>query len=140
MTSTDAVVVARRYIDELWTGGKEEVAKEVLTEDFKVTDPGTPGRRGGIDGEVEAMRAYRAAFPDLHFTVDAAFASGDEAAVRWTVTGTHRGDLPGVPATGKTATMLGMSMLRFSDGKVAEAWHYWDALGMLRQLGAIPAS
>jgi predicted ester cyclase len=59
-------------------------------------------------------------------------------AVRWTATGTHTGEMFGMPATGKRATVTGMDLFRVQEGKLAGFWLSWDQLGMMQQLGVIP--
>jgi predicted ester cyclase len=58
--------------------------------------------------------------------------------VRWTARGTHKGELMGIPATGKPVVVTGMDIFHISSGKVVESWTNWDALGMMQQLGVIP--
>jgi steroid delta-isomerase-like uncharacterized protein len=82
---------------------------------------------------------YRAAFPDLKITVEDQIAEGDKVVTRWTAEGTHDGDLPGLPASGRSSTVTGIGIDRIEGGKIVEAWGNWDTLGMLQQLGAIPA-
>jgi len=82
---------------------------------------------------------YRAAFPDLVMTVDAQYEDGDVVISRWTATGTQTGDLPSLPATGRRTTVSGILIDRYEGEQVAETWSNWDTLGMLQQLGAIPA-
>jgi steroid delta-isomerase-like uncharacterized protein len=114
------------------------VAAELIAPDYVAHDPAVPGRTGP-KGETRAAQLYRAAFPDLHFTVEDVIAVGDQVVVRWTSRGTHLGDLLGIPPTGKVATATGITILRVTDGKLAELWQDWDRLGLLQQLGAIPA-
>ena len=82
---------------------------------------------------------YRIAFPDVHFTIDDLIAEGERVVIRWTVTGTHKGELQGIAPTGKHVTVTGMVMSRFVKGKVEEDWINFDALGLLQQLGVVPA-
>jgi predicted ester cyclase len=58
--------------------------------------------------------------------------------VRWTTRGTHKGELMGIPATGKPVVVTGIDIFQISSGKVVESWINWDALGMMQQLGVIP--
>ena len=85
------------------------------------------------------VAGYRAAFSDLQFTVEEQVAEGDRVVTRWTATGTHDGDLLGIAPTGTVGTTTGISINRIADGKVAEDCTNWDALGLMQQLGAIPA-
>src|SRR5262245_41252789 len=79
------------------------------------------------------------AFPDLERPVDDVFAEGDKAVARWTSSGTHLGDYMGAPPTGKRLTTSGITIFRFEDGKVVEEWIQSDMLGLLQQVGALPA-
>ncbi len=138
MSSEAHKVIARRLIEEFWNDGNYAVAADLLTPDCAVHDPGTPGRPGGVAGEQETCRMYRAATPDLHFTIDDLLAEGDKVVIRWTAGGTQRGELMGIAPTNRRTSVTGISILRFANGKIAEGWINWDTLGLLRQLGAIP--
>ena len=96
--------------------------------------PGPPSYEAYRDG----CLMYLTAFPDLRFTVEAMIAEGDEVAVRWTATGTQQGELLGMPASGKTARWAGMTIYRVADGKVAETWWAYDALGLVQQITSPP--
>ena len=58
---------------------------------------------------------------------------------RWSARGTHQGDLQGIAPTGKSVTITGTTLCRFEGGKIAEAWELLDQMGMMQQLGVIPA-
>jgi steroid delta-isomerase-like uncharacterized protein len=77
-------------------------------------------------------------FPDYAIELTAAFVAGARAGAEWTMTGTQRGALPGLPATGKRMAVRGASMLELRGNKIARIADYYDQLGMLRQLAAIP--
>lgn len=79
------------------------------------------------------------AFPDLHITVDDMIGEGDTIAWRLTVTGTHQSEFRGVPPTGREVTFGAQYFFRFEDGKIVERWTNFDRLGVLIQIGAIPA-
>ena len=85
------------------------------------------------------MGAARVAFPDFHHTVEDLVAEGDKVVPRLTLRGTHQGDFQGLPPTGKQVTFSGINVMRLEDGKIVEHWSIGDTLGMLQQLGAIPA-
>lgn len=95
---------------------------------------------GGIEGEKQAVRMYRAVFPDLQFTIEDMVGEGDRVAVAYTARGTHQGELMGVPATDKQVVVTLISILRIGNGKITEQRINWDTLGMLRQLGIVPSS
>jgi steroid delta-isomerase-like uncharacterized protein len=81
---------------------------------------------------------YLAAFPDFRVTTHNIIAEGDKVAVRWTVNGTHLGELMGIPPTGRPVMFTGMTIHRLADGKIVENWWAYDALGMIQQITAPP--
>jgi steroid delta-isomerase-like uncharacterized protein len=98
-----------------------------------------PGAPGGIEGVRLTISMFLAAFPDLNITVEDLIAEGDRVVARWTLRGTHQGASLGMPPTGKQVTMPGISVVRLAGGKSAEQWVIHDQLGMLQQLGLVPA-
>ena len=94
---------------------------------------------GDLDGFKQFQSEIRTGFPDLRFTIDNLIAEDDRVSYRYILLGTHRGEYMGVPATGKQVTMTGMGILRIARGKIAEGWFVPDLLGLLQQLGALPA-
>lgn len=130
--------VSRRFVEEAFNGGKYEVLEELIAPTYVNHDPAT-GDVTGIDGVQQSIDGYRSAFPDLRITIEEQIAEGDLVATRWTAIGTHKGELMGVAATGKEATVTGLTLDRIKDGKILESWTNWDTLGMLQQLGVIPA-
>ena len=81
---------------------------------------------------------FRSAMPDLRVVVEDMIAEGDKVAVRYTLEGTHEGELFGVPPTGQRLSIKSISVERVSDGKIIEHWRVTDSLDMMQQLGAIP--
>jgi steroid delta-isomerase-like uncharacterized protein len=136
--SEDNKAVARRVLDCFNSGNVDEldelVAADAVDHDEQNPNRGTPGP----DGLKQTIQMYRAAFPDLKLTIEEQIAEGNMVATRWVAVGTHQGDLPGLPATGRQSTVTGMGFDRVENGKIAEAWGNWDTLGMMQQLGAIP--
>ena len=92
----------------------------------------------GPDGLKRIVTMYRAAFPDVRMTVDDVIASGDKVVLRWHSEGTHRGELAGLAPTGVHGSATGISIDRWQDGKIVEAWAEWDNMGLARRLGAAP--
>lgn len=76
------------------------------------------------------------AFPDIHYSIEDSLELGDRAAVRWSATATHTGDLFGMLPTQKKVNMLGMTIFRVSSGQVVELWDVWDQAGLMQQLGS----
>ena len=83
---------------------------------------------------------YRAAFPDLRWTVENEVAEGEWVAVRLVLQATHRGEYAGVAPTGKRVTMQEMVFWQIVDGRLRAIWAQTDALGLRIQLGAIPST
>lgn len=127
---------------EAFTTGDLDALEGVFTADCVVHDAQNPfaAEQRGLDVLRAQVAMYRAGFPDLVMTVDAQYEDGDAVINRWTATGTHTGDLPMLPASGRTATVTGILIDRFEGDQIAESWTSWDTLGMLQQLGAIPAA
>ncbi len=91
------------------------------------------------EGWKQLLNMFRAAFPDIHFDLEHEIAEGDLVTTRFTGHGTHQGEIMGIPATGKEVAFSGIVILRFADGKIVERWEEFDVMGMMVQLGAIPA-
>jgi steroid delta-isomerase-like uncharacterized protein len=131
--------ISRRIVDEIFNGGRLEAADEIVTPDFIGHDPASPEPIIGPEGLKRNAEGYRTAFPDVRLTIEEEIAEGDRVVTRWTARGTHQAELFGIPATGKQATVTGITIDRIVDGHIAETWTNWDTLGLLQQLGALPA-
>jgi steroid delta-isomerase-like uncharacterized protein len=124
--------------DEEMNKGNLDIIGDIYTTDYVFHDP-TRADVKGLEGEKQFVIALRTGFPDLHFTIDDRFIKDDKLVVRWTVRGTHKGVFMGIPPTDKQGMTTGISIHRFSGGKIQESWNSWDALGMLQRLGVIPS-
>ena len=130
-------VIARRIFEEIWNQGNLAVADEILDASYAAHGLAA-GLPPGPEGFKQFVSIYRTAFPDVHFTIEEQIAEEDKVVNRWTARGTHKGELMGIPATGKEAVVTGVSINRFVGDKMVEAWNNWDGLGMMQQLGVIP--
>jgi steroid delta-isomerase-like uncharacterized protein len=139
MGAEENKAIVQRIDAEVWNKGNLDVIDEVIADDCVQTVVGAPEPIRGPQGFKEFVTMYRTAFPDLHITTDQQIAEGDTVVSRWTATGTHQGDLMGIPPTGKQATVSGIHVERFANGKAVESWGIFDQLGLLQQIGAIPA-
>jgi len=90
--------------------------------------------RGLKDYKQSTSESYKVS-PDLHFTIDDMVVEGDKVAVRFTLTGTHKGEFMGRPPTNKKLTMWGINIYRVVGGKFVEGWERADTLGSMQQLG-----
>ena len=135
MTTEANKANARRFIDEVVNRGNVAVIDELAGPNY-VDHTARPGVPPTTEGQKEFVTMFRAAFPDLHYTVDDTIAEGDRLVQRVTAHGTMKGDFLGMPASGKEATWSEIHIVRFDDGgKAVEHWGVVDQLGMLAQLG-----
>jgi predicted ester cyclase len=127
----------RRLYAEAINKGNLAILNEVMAPDYVYHGVGGVELKGpGGFGQYVAM--LRTAFPDLQFTLVNVIAEGDYAAHRFTLTGTHKGDLRGIAPTGKRVTATGNVVSRFAGGKETEAWMEYDTLALYQQLGMMP--
>jgi steroid delta-isomerase-like uncharacterized protein len=127
----------RRVIEEVYNRGDLSVVDEVAASDLVIHASSQDIR--GREGAKQYVATLRAAFPDLHFTIEDQIAEGDRVVTRWTARGTHRGEFQSVPATGRKIRLEGTDIDRMADGKVVECWAHVDELGLMQQLGVIKA-
>ncbi len=111
------------------------VAEEIVAEDCVFHD-GPPGLLPGPDGVKEWAIMIRNGFPDIRVTEEQFIAEGDRVAGRFVAQATHGGEFMGVPATGNPVTFSGINIMRVAEGKIAEHWVNYDALGIMQQIGA----
>ena len=128
----------RRLFEEVWNKGNLQVTDELFTPNYTHHDASTPDVGRGPESEKKRATLYRAAFPDFRLTIEDLIAEGETVMARWSCRGTHTGDLSGIAPTGKQFTISGVSIARFANGKMAEGWVNWDALGLMQQLGVVP--
>jgi len=132
--------LARRDIEEVWNQGKLAFIDELVASNATFHDANVPGGKfTGPHGYQQFVEIYRNAFPDVRITIEDQIAEGDKVTTRWTATGTHKGDLMGVKPTNKRATVTGINIDRFQNGKVVESWGNYDMFGMMQQLGVVPS-
>ncbi len=130
--------IVRRLVEELWNKGNLSVADQLFTPNYTHHDSSSPDFGHGPESERKRATLYRTAFPDLRLTIEDIIAEGDIVMARWSCQGTHKGDLNGIAPTGKHFTISGVTTVRFLNGKLAEGYVNWDALGMMQQLGVVP--
>ncbi len=136
----DNKALIRRYFQEVLSKGDIKVVDEVLAPDVVVQTPSymaEPLR--GREAVKQWFSDLRRAFPDLQFTLGEEVAEGDRVASSFRLTGTHRQDYMGLPATGRKISLTGVDLFRISSGKIAEVRIYYDTLGLMQQLGVVPA-
>ena len=139
MTEANKALV-RRWFKEVWNEGREATIDELFAE-------------GGVayglgDGEAEVhgpaqlkpfVRNLRGSLPDLQISIQDIMAEEDKVMVRVLLEGTHSGSGLGVAPSGRKIRVAGIVVIRISKGQFVEGWNSWDQLGLLRQIGALPA-
>jgi steroid delta-isomerase-like uncharacterized protein len=136
--STDThKAIVRRGIEEFANQGNFAAIDELVDPAYVFHAPGLPELHGR-EGFTQMVMLQRTAFPDLHFTIEDMMGEGETVVTRFTARGTHRGELMGIPPTGKQVTFPGILISRITNGKIVEEWEVSDDLGMLQQLGVVP--
>ena len=137
MSAEQNKAIVSRWFEGGWNGGNLELVDELYADDYTLHDPAMPVH--GHEGFKQYVAMYRSVFPDLHFTLEDVIAEGHTVAWRITARGTHKSALMGIPPTDKPVAISAIVVSRFVGGKWAEDWVNIDTLGMLQQIGAIPA-
>lgn len=135
----DLIAIAERWIEEGWRKGDADAVHAMYSADF--VDFSSPyAERGTRDDNVRGIRDLYAAFPDFYTEIDDLVidAEAGKIAVRWTATGTHRGEFEGVAPTGRTVVFHGIETLRVVDGLIVERAGEWDGTEIFRQIGGLP--
>jgi steroid delta-isomerase-like uncharacterized protein len=127
----------RRFFEEVHMAGRLDLLPEMCTQDYVNHSPSWPDVVG-LDAFKQMLVGVRAALPDLHDTIEDMIAEGDKVVTHWVMSGTHRGEFMGIPATGKRLQVDVVSISHFAGDKVVESWDFVDMLGMLQQMGVLP--
>lgn len=137
MSVEENKALVRRYFEEIDRSTDADVLDEFVSAEFVDHSP-LPGCAADLEGFKAAYRMFASGAPGTH-RVDDVVAEGDKVVVRVFAEGVHSGELFGVPATNRKLTMSGIAILRIVDGRIVEHWMEADSLGVLQQLGVIPA-
>jgi steroid delta-isomerase-like uncharacterized protein len=140
MPVEENLALVRRFIEEMINGNQLTLADDLFAPSYVDHTPEAPPVPAGPVGMQQTVTAFRTAFPDMQYKIEDIFGAGDRVAVRWTARGTNTGSLMGAPPTGKSVAVSAVYIFRAEDGKLTDAWGDFDALGMQRQLGLLPAS
>jgi steroid delta-isomerase-like uncharacterized protein len=124
--------LGKRWFEEVWNAGRRDAIPEMLAPDAVLHEGGQDSV--GPDGFYPLFDRMHAAMEDIQTTVYDTIAEGDRICVRWSFSGKHSGPGLGIPATGKTVQVTGITIMRVVNGKAVEGWQNWDMLGMMEQL------
>jgi steroid delta-isomerase-like uncharacterized protein len=139
MSTEQNKVLVRQMVEEVFNRGNISLADKFLAPDFVEREELPPGVPRGREGVKQLTAMFRSAFPDFKATIDDLIAEGDKVVIRQTWTGTHKGEFMGMPPTGKRMSIGVIDIIRIVGGKFVEHWGQMDSMGMMQQLGAIPA-
>ena len=135
MSTEENKQLLRRYITEVWDNGNLEALNEFLAPGYlRHVSPTLPPL--SLEEQIQRLTGFRAAFPDIILTVEEVMAEDDRIAFRSTITGTHHGELAGLPPTGRRVRVGLVDIIRVEDGRFAEQWGGPNMADMFRQLGA----
>lgn len=137
MSAEETRALLRRWAEAI-APGKTGDLDALAAPEYRAYQPGFPGPVAR-EAHLQFAEAFIAAFPDATVTVDDIIVEGDRGVIRWTFRGTHQGELMGIPATGRQVIMTGIEINRVRDGKIVEHWVEMDQMGLMQQLGVIPA-
>ena len=137
MSVAENIAVVRRFVDDVMNGRQLDVIDQIVAADFVYIDPAYPGVVGP-DALRTIISEAQAAFPDLQWTTEEQICQDDTVVSRYTWSGTQVNAFRYIPATGRKATITGISIDRLANGRLVETRMLRDDLGFLRQLGVIP--
>ncbi len=129
--------LARRSWEMLVNQQNRDAIDELYTADLVWHEPDQDVR--GSEEAKQFLGMYLSAFPDVRVTVEDEIAEEDKVVTRWTIRGTHQGEIEEFgPPTGRQVEIKGITIHRIEGGKIAEEWERYDNLGVMQQLGLVP--
>jgi len=137
--SAENKAIVRRLYEEVWNKRKLEVVNELISPSHALQGPNIFGSSIGPEAYKRQVSRFLEGYPDLCWTIENTIAEEDKVVACWTISGTHKGDFMGVPATNKKVCVGGITIHHIAGGKIMDSHSNWDALGMMQQLGAVPA-
>ncbi len=135
MPAEENKVLVRRFVEEFWNQGNSAAVDELMAIDAVIHMP--TGEVVDLDGLKSFAATWRISFPDWHSTFEELIAEGERVAERWTGRGIHRGELQGIPPTGKRVEVPGSVFYRIAGGKIVEFRGQLDIMGLMQQLGVL---
>jgi predicted ester cyclase len=139
MSTEQNKALVRRLMEEVFDRGNISLIDELFAPDFVEHEELPPGIPAGSEGVKQMSTMFRSAFPDFKATIDDMIAEGDKVVVRGTWSGTHKGEFMGIAPTGKRVSFGVIDIVRIAGGKFVEHWGQMDNMGLMQQLGLIPA-
>ncbi len=136
---TDSKTIVRRLYEDVWNKRKLEIVSDLISPSHALHDNNSSGSSVGPEAYRAQIAVFLAAFPDLRFTVEDTVVEKDKVAASWTISGTHKGEFWGVRPTNKKVSMDGITIHHIANGKIIDSYISSDTVGLMRQLGLVPA-
>jgi steroid delta-isomerase-like uncharacterized protein len=133
----DNKAIVRRLYEEAWNDRKLSLIDKLFAPSHALDEPTVSGSQMGPAAYKQQVTRFMVAFPDLHLEIDDLIAEKDKVVVSWRISGTHKGDFMGIPATAKKISFEGITIIQIASGKILDSYVRWDAFGLMRQLGAV---
>src|SRR5260370_42628655 len=137
--SGDNRAVVRRVYEEVWSRRRVEGVNEIISPSHGLHETNVSGSAIGPDAYKRVVTRWITAFPDLRFTIEDTVCEKDKLVVSWNISGTHKGEYLGIAPTNRKISVDGITISHIAGGKIMDSYASCDALGMMQQLGAIPA-
>ena len=133
----DPKSIVRRLYEEVWNKRKLHVMGELVSPSHALHGSNFSGSAIGPEAYKQQVALLVAGFPDLRFTIEDMVTEQDKVVVCWTLSGTHKGEYLGIPATNKKVSMEGITIHHIANGRIMDSYRSWDMWGMMRQLGVV---
>ena len=138
MSAANKAIIRRLY-EEVWNQRKLELINEIISPSHAIQAPNVAGTAVGPEAYKRQVLRFLAGYPDLRWTIEDLIAEGDKVVACWSMSGTHKGEYLGVPATNKNVSVDGITIHHITNGKIMDTYSNYDALGMMQQLVVAPA-
>ena len=138
MSTEQNKALVRKLVEEVFNKGNISLVDEIMSPDF-IEHEDVPGMSNDRGGSKQMISMLRSAFPDFKATIEDIVAEGDKVVIHMTWSGTQNGAFMGMPPSGKRMSIDIIDIMRVANGKFVEHWGVSDMMGMMQQLGAIPA-
>jgi len=131
--------IIRQLYEEVWNKRRLELVDEILSPSHALHDPNATGSAVGPEAYKRLVTRFITAFPDLRFIIEDSFGENEKLAIAWTISGTHKGEFMGIPATNKKVSVDGITIIHTVNAKVMDSYVSWDVWGLMHQLGVVSA-
>jgi len=135
--SADPKSIVRRLYEEVWNKRKLHLMSELVSPSHALHGSHISGSAIGPEAYKRVVALFVAGFPDLRFTIEDTITEQDKVVVCWTLSGTHKGEYMGIPATNKKVSVEGITIHDIANGRIMDSYAMRDMWGLMQQLGAV---